>query len=51
MRYCTTEVLRAAVTEAFTHDPGLFAQTSARTWRRIQLFYYNEGLHTDVLNS
>jgi hypothetical protein len=47
----TTEVLRAAVEEAFIHVTGLSAQTSARTWHRIQLCYDNEGLHTDVLNS
>jgi hypothetical protein len=52
MRYCPTEVLRAAVEEAFSHmTPDYLCKTSARTWRRIQLFYDNEGLHTDVLNS
>jgi hypothetical protein len=50
--YCTTEVLWAAVEEAFTHvAPDYLRKTSARTWRRIQLCYDNEGLHTDVLNS
>jgi hypothetical protein len=52
MQYRTTEVLRAAVKEAFTHvTPDYLRKTSARTWRRIQLCYDNEGLHTDVLNS
>jgi hypothetical protein len=38
MRYCTTEVLQAAVEEAFTHvTPDYLCKTSARTWRRIQL--------------
>jgi hypothetical protein len=48
MRYRITE----AVEEAFTHvTPDYLRITSARTWRRIQLSYDNEGLHTDVLNS
>jgi hypothetical protein len=52
MRYRTTEVLWAAVEEAFTHvTPDYLHKTSARTCRRIQLCYDNEGLHTDVLNS
>jgi hypothetical protein len=52
MRYRTTEVLWAAVEEAFTHvTPDYLRKTSARIWRRIQLCYNNEGLHTDVLNS
>jgi hypothetical protein len=48
MQYRTTEVLRAAVTHV-TLD--YMCKTSARTWRRIQLCYDNEGLHTDILNS
>jgi hypothetical protein len=52
MQYRTTEVLRAAVEEAFTHvTPDYLHKTSARIWRRIQLCYDNEGLYTDVLNS
>jgi hypothetical protein len=52
MQYCTTEVLWAAVEEAFTHvTPDYLRKTSARTWHRFQLCYDNEGLHTDVLNS
>jgi hypothetical protein len=52
MQYRTTEVLRAAVEEAFTHmTTDYLHKTSARTWRRIQLCYDKEGLHTDVLNS
>jgi hypothetical protein len=52
MWYRTTEVLRAAVKESFTHvTPDYLHKPSARTWRRIQLCYDNEGLHTDVLNS
>jgi hypothetical protein len=52
MQYHTTEVLWAAVEEAFPHVTlDYLRKTSARTWRRIQLCYDNEGLHTDVLNS
>jgi hypothetical protein len=52
MRYRTTEVLWAAVEEAFTNvTPDYLRKTSARTWHRIQLCYNCEGLHTDVLNS
>jgi hypothetical protein len=52
MRYCTTEVLQAAVEEAYTHaTPDYLCKTSAKTWHRIQLCYDNDGLHTDVLNS
>jgi hypothetical protein len=52
MRYRTTEVLRVAIKEAFTHVTlDYLRKTSARTWRRIQLCYDNEGLHSDVLNS
>jgi hypothetical protein len=52
MQYRITEVLRAAVGEAFTHvTPDYLRKTSARTWRRIQLCYDNEDLRTDVLNS
>jgi hypothetical protein len=52
MRYGITEVLRAAVKEAFTHmTPDYLRKTSAGTWRRIQLCYDNEGLHSNVLNS
>jgi hypothetical protein len=52
MRYRATEVLQAAVEEAFTHVTlDYLRKTFARTWRRIQLCYDNEGFHTDVLNS
>jgi hypothetical protein len=52
MRYRTTEVIWAAVEEAFAYvTPDYVRKTSARTWRRIQLCYDNEGLYTDVLNS
>jgi hypothetical protein len=52
MRYRTTEVLRAAVEEAFTHvTPDYLCKTPARIWCIIQLCYDNEGLHTNVLNS
>jgi hypothetical protein len=38
MRYRTTEVVRAAVEEAFTHvPPDYLRRTSGRTWCRIQL--------------
>jgi hypothetical protein len=41
-----------SVTGSFTHvTPDYLRKTSARTWRRIQLCYDDEGLHTDVLNS
>jgi hypothetical protein len=52
MRYHTTEVLWAAVEEAFTHvTQDYLCKTSARTWCRIELCYDSKGLHTDVLNS
>jgi hypothetical protein len=52
MWYITREVLRTAVKETFTHvNPDYLCKTSARTWRKIQLCYNSEGLHTEVLNS
>jgi hypothetical protein len=52
MQYHTTEVLRAAVEEAFTRvTQDYLHKISARTWRRIQLCCDSEGLRTNVLNS
>jgi hypothetical protein len=48
MWYSTTEVLWAAVEDAFSHvTPDYLRKTSSRTRRRIQLCYDNE----DLLNS
>jgi hypothetical protein len=52
MQYHTTEVLQAAIKEAFTQmTTDYLRKTSVRTWHRIQLCYDNEGLHANVLNS
>jgi hypothetical protein len=51
MQYCKTEVLWAAVKKPSLVILDYLHKTSARTWRRIQLCYDNEGLHTDVWNS
>ena len=51
-RYHTTQELRAAVEYAFTLvTPEYLRKTSARTWRRIQMSYDLDGVHTDVLDS
>jgi hypothetical protein len=48
MRYRTTEVLQAAVKEAFTH---VILDYLPEHGAEFKLCYDNEGLHTDVLNS
>ncbi|KAJ4427449.1 hypothetical protein ANN_25072 [Periplaneta americana] len=50
-RYSTKTQLRATVEDAFNEVTlDYLSKTSARTWRRIQLFCENEDLHTDILN-